>query len=69
MHWLFLFERLSRRIGKHRAYVALARKLLVAVWPVLAQPELAHDVDEHQVASKLMTWNTTSAACAHGLLC
>ena len=29
------FERLSARIGKHKAIVAIARKLLVAVWHVL----------------------------------
>ena len=31
-HWKGLFERLSARIGKHKAIVAIARKLLVAVW-------------------------------------
>ena len=36
--------------------MTLARKLPVAVWPVLTQRELAHDVDEHQVASWLMPW-------------
>jgi hypothetical protein len=56
MHCVFLFEHLSRRIGKHRAGVTLARKLLVAVWLVLTQRELAHGVDEHQVASWLMPW-------------
>jgi hypothetical protein len=44
---VFLFERLARRIGKHRADVALARKLLVALWHVLTECELAHDVDAH----------------------
>ena len=31
------FERLSARIGKPKAIVAIARKLLVAVWHVLSQ--------------------------------
>jgi hypothetical protein len=56
MHCVFLFERLSRRIGKHKACVTIARKLLAAVWHVLPQRELAHDVDVHGVASKLMIW-------------
>jgi hypothetical protein len=44
---LFLFERLSRCIGKSKADVAFARKLLVALWHVLTECELAHDVDAH----------------------
>jgi hypothetical protein len=58
-------------MAKHKACVTMARKLLVAVWHVLPERKLAHDVDEHQVASWLMpwAWNTTSAACAHRLLC
>jgi hypothetical protein len=36
-HWKGEFERLSVRIGKPKAIVAIARKLLVAVWHVLSQ--------------------------------
>jgi len=36
-HWKGEFERLSVRIGKPKAIVAIARKLLVAVWQVLSQ--------------------------------
>ena len=36
-HWKGEFERLSVRIGKPKAIVAIARKLLVAVWHVLSR--------------------------------
>ena len=36
-NWKGEFERLSARIGKPKAIVAIARKLLVAVWHVLSQ--------------------------------
>jgi hypothetical protein len=48
------FERLSKRIGKHKAYVAIAGKLLAAVWRVLTKRELPYHVNHHRVANKLM---------------
>jgi hypothetical protein len=57
LYWKTEFERLSKRIGKHKAYVAIARKLLVAVWHVLTKRELPYHVDQHQVAKKLMVWS------------
>ena len=36
-HWKRLFERLSARLGTYKAIVAIARKLLVAVWHVLSR--------------------------------
>jgi transposase len=49
-HWKAQFERLTRRIGKQKAIVAIARKLLVAVWHVLTERQA--------VARKLMNWIT-----------
>ena len=37
-HWKAQFERLTHSIGKRKAIVAIARKLLVAVWHVLDLP-------------------------------
>ena len=38
-HWKAQFERLAARIGKQKAIVAIARKLLVTIWHVLSQQE------------------------------
>jgi hypothetical protein len=43
-------------MAKHKACVTMARKLLVAVWHVLPERKLAHNVNEHQVASWLVPW-------------
>lgn len=57
-HWKQQFDRLTARIGKRKAIVAIARKLLVVVWHVLTE----HQVDRHgeleQVARKFMNWAT-----------
>jgi transposase len=37
-HWKAQFERLAARIGKQKAIVAIARKLLVVIWHVLRKP-------------------------------
>lgn len=37
-HWKAVFQRLSARIGKRKAIVAIARKLLVVIWHVPLQP-------------------------------
>jgi transposase len=36
-HWKAEFARLAPRLGDHKAIVAIARKLLVAVWHVLTK--------------------------------
>jgi transposase len=36
MHWKAQYERLAARIGRPKAIVAIARKLLVAVWHILS---------------------------------
>src|SRR5437879_3309760 len=38
-HWKDQFERLAMRIGKKKAIVAIARKLLVIIWHVLSKQE------------------------------
>jgi transposase len=57
-HWKAQFEALAARIGKQRAIVAIARKLLVVVWHVLTN----HTADRHAqpdaVVRKLLLWGT-----------
>jgi transposase len=55
-HWKGLFERLSARIGKHKAIVAIARKLLVAVWHVLSRQSADIHADVQAVARTLLRW-------------
>jgi transposase len=55
-HWKAQFERLSRRIGKQKAIVAIARKLLVAVWHVLTEQQADCHADAQAIARKLMNW-------------
>ncbi len=55
-HWKGQFERLTKRIGKQKAIVAIARKLLVAVWHVLTEQEADCHADAQAIARKLMNW-------------
>jgi transposase len=55
-HWKGEFERLSVRIGKPKAIVAIARKLLVAVWHVLSQKSADIHADVQAVARSLLRW-------------
>jgi hypothetical protein len=56
MHWKQAFQALSRRIGKHKAIVAMARRLLIVVWYIWAKHEVAHHSDQNFVTLTLMTW-------------
>lgn len=55
-HWHDQFERLARRLGKQKAIVAIARKLLVVIWHVLTAAETDRRADADKVAGKLMVW-------------
>jgi transposase len=52
-YWKAEFERLAPRIGKSKAYVAIGRKLLVAVWHVLTKGEADRFADPAKVAASL----------------
>jgi len=56
--WQAQFARLTKRIGKQKAIVAIARKLLVAVWHVLTEQEADTNAQAQAVARKLMNWIT-----------
>jgi transposase len=56
-YWKREFARLAKRIGEHKAVVAIARKLLIAVWHVLMAKSADRRADAEQVAFKLMVWS------------
>ena len=53
-HWKAELKRLEPRLGRNKAIVAIARKLLVAVWYVLAQQATDRFAEPEIVARKLM---------------
>jgi transposase len=55
-YWKREFTRLAKRIGEHKAVVAIARKLLIVVWHVLMARSADRRADAEQVAFKLMVW-------------
>ena len=61
-HWKAQFERLSVRIGKQKAIVAIARKLLVTIWHVLSQQEADRNAQLQAVSRKLLNWIASTRA-------
>jgi transposase len=61
-HWKAQFERLASRIGKQKAIVAVARKLLVAIWHVLGQQEADSHAQVEAVTRKLLNWISHAGA-------
>ncbi len=55
-YWKAEFERLTRRMPDNQAIVAVARKLLVALWHVLTDRVADQHADPLRVATKLMRW-------------
>jgi transposase len=56
-YWKELFERLAVRVGKPKAIVAIARKLLVVVWHVLTKQVADREAVAEQVAAKFLEWS------------
>lgn len=56
------FERLAARIGKQKAIVAVARKLLVTIWHVLSQQEADCHAQIEAVTRKLLNWISHAGA-------
>jgi transposase len=54
-HWREVLARLEPRLGRNKAIVAIARKLLVAVWHVLTNDCADRFADPHHVARKLLS--------------
>ena len=57
-HWQDQFEHLEMRIGRQKAIVAIARKLLVVVWHVLTARAADRRAEELAVARSFMDWGT-----------
>ncbi|MBN1315668.1 MAG: IS110 family transposase [Anaerolineales bacterium] len=53
-HWEHEQKRLEPRLGRNKTIVAIARKLLVAVWQVLSNASADRFADPQRVARKLM---------------
>jgi transposase len=56
-YWQAEYARLVRRLGPNQAIVAIARRLLVAVWHVLSERAADCQARPEMVAFKLMTWS------------
>src|SRR5215469_11906152 len=63
-YWKGVFERLSGRIGRQKAIVAIARKLLVAVWHVLTRERADVHADVQAIARKLLRWTARCGTVA-----
>jgi transposase len=55
-HWKEQFERLADRIGRQKAIVAIARKLLVIIWHVLTAKAADRRAEPQQVARYFIRW-------------
>src|SRR6266568_2107357 len=56
-YWKELFERLAARVGRPKAIVAIARKMLVVVWHVLTEQLADREAVDEQVAGKFLEWS------------
>jgi hypothetical protein len=56
-YWKEAFERLAMRVGRPKAIVAIARKLLVVVWHVLTKHVADREAITEQVAGKFLEWS------------
>ena len=54
--WRAQFERLAQRIGRHKAIVAIARKLLVVIWHVLSKRRVDRQADPERLARHFLAW-------------
>jgi transposase len=55
--WREKYHKLSHRMSANKAIVAIARRLLGAVWHVLTERAVDRRADPDMVASKLMIWS------------
>jgi len=60
--WREQFERLEQRIGRRKAIVAIARKLLVVVWHVLYHRRVDRQADPERVVRYFLAWGRQARA-------
>ena len=53
-HWKAELARLEPRLGRNKAIVAIARKLLISVWHVLTHKTTDRFAEPEKVAQKLL---------------
>src|SRR4029453_18719799 len=56
-YWKELFERLAVRVGKPKAIVAIARKMLLVVWHVLTRHVADREAIPEKGAGKFLEWS------------
>jgi len=56
-YWKELFERLAVRLGKPKAIIAIARKMLLVVWHVLTKHVADREAVPEKVAGKFLEWS------------
>ncbi len=52
-HWKQVYQRLSPRLGRNKTLVAIARKLLIAIWHILTKGQADRFASEWRVAAGL----------------
>lgn len=62
--WREQFERLAGRIGRRKAIVAIARKLLVVIWHVLSQRRVDRKADPERVVRYFLAWGRQARVLA-----
>ena len=68
--WRQQFHALRQRIGKHKAIVAIARKLLTTIWYTLSRKETDRNCNPEAVARSFMAWASQhSLARSHNIHC
>jgi len=55
--WRQQFERLQQRIGRRKAIVAIARKLLVVAWHLLYHRRVDRQADPQRVVRYFLAWS------------
>jgi transposase len=65
-YWKRQYEGLAKRIGEHKALVAIARKLLIVVWHILRTKSADRQAEVEQVAFKLMVWSWKLSVAQRG---
>lgn len=56
-YWKAQYERMKKVKHPNKAVVAIARKLLVAIWHILTNREPYRHFDEEAIAYKMLTWS------------
>lgn len=64
-HWQAELERLEPRLGRNKAIVAIARKLLVVIWHVLTYQSLDRHAEPERLAPALPAWGATFMQTAY----